>query len=231
MAFQPIVDFEEDCRPYAHEALVRGTDGASASEILSSVPPEESVEFDAACRNLALDMAHMLGLKGRLSLNISPAALCSVRHGIQSTLKAAEKVGFPADRLIFEVTENEPYVETLQLRRWLAVCRNRGISIALDDFGTGYSGLNTILQIKPDIVKIDRAIVSRVDRDPAKQALVKGVLAACDGIGISVVAEGVETEVEANTLHSFGVRYMQGYLFGKPAVGRVSRTTKARAFA
>jgi EAL domain-containing protein (putative c-di-GMP-specific phosphodiesterase class I) len=231
MAFQPVVDIEEDCRPYAYEALVRGTDGSSAADVLSSVPSEKSLEFDAICRNLALDTAHMLGLRGRLSLNISPSALCSVRHGIQSTLKAAKRVGFPADRLIFEVTEHEPLVETLRLRRWLAICRNRGVRIALDDFGTGYSGLNTVLQIKPDIVKIDRAIVNRIDRDPSKQALVKGVVSACNGIGISVVAEGVESEAEANALRSYGIRYMQGYLFGRPTVGQVPRSTKARAFA
>lgn len=221
MAFQPIVDLAKDAKPYAYEALVKGIDGRSATDVLSQVPEDKMIEFDAGCRNLAVGMAQALGLRCLLSLNVSPAALCSIRHGIHSTLRAAKKAGFPAERLIFEITEHAPFTDFPKLKRWIASCRNRGIRIALDDFGSGYSGLNTLLQIRPDIVKIDRDIISKINRDPAKQALVNGVLAACEGIGVSVVAEGVETEAEANTLRSFGVRYMQGYLFGKPAVSEL----------
>lgn len=231
MAFQPIVDLAAGGQPYAYEALVRGADGQSAIEILSQIPEGKAIEFDAHCRNLAVGMAHTLGLKCFLSLNISPDALCDIRHGIHSTLRAARRAGFPPEKIIFEITEHAPFPDTQRLRRWISACRNRGIRIALDDFGSGYSGLNTLLQLKPDIVKIDRDIIRQINKDPAKQALVNCVVDACKRIGVSVVAEGVETEAEVNELRSHGVRYMQGYYFGKPAVGQVLQPLRSWAFA
>ena len=219
MAFQPIVDINEGGKPCAYEALVRGVNGEPASTIMSRISVGDEFEFDAYCRSLAVQMAQSLGLDCQLSVNVSPGAFCSPQFGIHSTIRTARNVGFPCDRLIFEVTEHEPFLDLTRLCRLFAACRSRGIKIALDDFGSGYAGLNTLLLLKPDIVKLDIGIISRIDGDENKQALVRGIMITCESIGITVVAEGVETEAEVDALRSLGVRFLQGFLFARPIPG------------
>ena len=92
-----------------------------------------------------------------------------------------------------------------------------GFRIALDDLGAGYAGLTSFAQIRPEIVKLDMALVRGIDADPLKRRLVRSVIDVSRDIGTLVVGEGVETDAERDTLVELGCHLLQGYLFGKPA--------------
>lgn len=228
-AFQPIVQVGNGWCPFAYEALLRGPNGEPAGTVLSGVPADAMLAFDAACRRRALELAQFLGLRARLSLNLTAEAVESYRHGFHATLQAAREMGFSTSRLVFELTEQAPIADVRRLSRWMAAARNRGITVALDDFGAGHANLGTLLKLRPHIVKLDMDLIRSIDADRARQSLVKGILAACEGFGSLVVAEGVETEEEYRKLCEMGVCLMQGFYLGRPQVASLPQAVRPLA--
>lgn len=216
MAFQPIVDLEER-RIYAHEALVRGVDGAGAAQVLAQVTDENVYAFDQACRVRAIELAARLGLEGQLSINFLPRAVYEPRACIRATLAAAARTGFDPRRLTFEIVETEEISDVSHLLGIIREYRRQGFRIALDDFATGYSGLSRLADLKPDIVKLDRALVRDCDQDRTRLSIVASMVTLAADLGIKLVVEGVERAAEAAALRSAGARYMQGFYFAKPA--------------
>jgi len=101
--------------------------------------------------------------------------------------------------------------------------RRNGFETALDDFGAGYAGLSLLADFQPDTIKIDRCLVDHIDGDKARQAVVAGVLTTARLLGLKVVAEGVERREELATLQELGIHRFQGFLFARPALGRLIR--------
>ncbi|CAM5318406.1 diguanylate cyclase (GGDEF)-like protein [Aquamicrobium terrae] len=224
MAFQPIVDVNDGWRPFAYEALLRGTNGEAAGAILAGIPTDDVLAFDAACRRKALELARFLGLRTRLSINVTAEAVGNYRHGLHATLRAARELGFPSAQLVFEITEQAPIADVQKLARWMAAARNRGVIVALDDFGSGHANIETLLKLRPHIVKLDMELIRGVDEDRSRQALIKGVASACEGFGSLVIAEGVETEREFRKLHELGIGLMQGFFIARPAISSLPET-------
>jgi len=217
MAFQPIVDVQRR-EVFAYEALVRGADGRSAGEVLAGVGPDQLYGFDQTCRVLAIDTAQRLGMQVRLSINFLPNAVYEPATCIRLTLAAANKVGFPPERLIFEMTEAEQIRDPQHAMSIVRDYQRRGFLTAIDDFGAGYSGLNLLAEYQPQIVKLDMALVRDIDANRARQAIVGGVLGTCAALGVQVVAEGIETRAEYDQLRRMGITLFQGYLMARPAV-------------
>ena len=215
MAFQPVVDIREH-RIDTHEALVRGPAGEGAGTVLAQVNDTNRYAFDQACRVKAIEMATRLGLEGSLNINFLPNAVYEPRACIRATLDAAARTGFPLNRLVFEFTENESSPDEGHLLRIIEEYRRHGFRIALDDFGTAYSGLSRLANLKPDIIKIDRALVQDCDQDRMRLAILASLVALGAEVGIKVVAEGVERIGELEALRDIGLRYMQGFLFARP---------------
>jgi EAL domain-containing protein (putative c-di-GMP-specific phosphodiesterase class I) len=218
MAFQPIVDVPSG-RVYAYEALVRGVDGAGAGSILSSVDASNRYNFDQACRVKAIELAADLGLAERgsyLSINFLPNAVYEPSACIRLTLATAKRTGFPLDRLIFEFTENER-LDPAHVQRIITTYKSMGFKTAIDDFGAGYAGLDLLVRFQPDIVKIDMDLVRGIDTDRARRAVVRAVAVMCTDLGITLLAEGIETVDEHHALCELGVGLQQGYWFAKPA--------------
>ena len=117
---------------------------------------------------------------------------------------------------MFEVTEGEQVLDRAHLRRIVDTYRSLGFGTAIDDFGAGYSGLNLLVDYQPDCIKVDRALISDVDRNGPKQAIVKGVVTVCTELGIAPLAEGVETLAEYRWLRGAGIDLFQGHLFARP---------------
>ena len=220
MAFQPIVDVETGA-PYAYEALVRGADGAGATTVLSRVTAANRYAFDQQCRVAAIEQAVEAGIVAtgaKLSINFLPNAVYSPVACIQLTLKTARATGFPTDRLIFEFTENEEMADTDHVAHIIDTYRRMGFATALDDFGAGHAGLNLLARFQTDVVKLDMELVHAIDTSLPRRMIVEGVVRMLDAMGITVIAEGVETEAEYRTLRTLGVRYQQGYLFARPGL-------------
>lgn len=216
MAFQPIVDLAAG-GVWAHEALVRGVDGQGAGWVLGQVTDATRYGFDQACRVKAIELAAGLPMNGaRLSINFLPNAVYKAEACIRTTLAAAARTGFPTERIIFEVTENERVVDHDHLKSIFNEYKRQGFLTAIDDFGSGYSGLNLLAEFQPDVIKLDMELTRNIDADRARRSIVKAILAVCDDLAIVPVAEGVETVAEATALQDLGVTLMQGYLFAKP---------------
>lgn len=218
MAFQPVVDVARS-RIYAYEALVRGPCGQPAPTILDQVTPGNRYSFDQSCRVKAIEVASRLGLQrsgASLSINFIPGAMYQPEHCVRTTLNAARRHGFPLDRLVFELTENEEINDHEHLDSIFRVYSANGFRVALDDFGAGYSGLTLLARFRPDVVKIDMALIRGIDSDSRRHAIVTGLVAICRAVSAEVVAEGVETRAELDALREIGVSLVQGYLFAKP---------------
>ncbi|PCG13401.1 EAL domain-containing protein [Sphingomonas adhaesiva] len=220
MAFQPIVDITTGSA-WAYEALVRGTNGESAGEMIGRVTEQNRYAFDQQCRVAAITQAVAAGIVStgaRLSINFLPNAVYSPLACIQLTLKTAAAVGFPTERLIFEFTENEEMADTAHVATIVDTYRRMGFATALDDFGAGHAGLSLLARLQTDVVKLDMELIRNVDTSMPRRMIVEGLIAMFERMGIAVVAEGVETVAEYETLCAMGVRYMQGYLIARPAL-------------
>jgi EAL domain-containing protein (putative c-di-GMP-specific phosphodiesterase class I) len=225
-AYQPIVDVEARTI-FAHEALVRGPNGESAWSVLSKVTDENRYQFDQACRVQAIKGAAELGIRERVSINFLPNAVYQPAACIQSTFQAAREYGFPLENIIFEVTEGEKVQDRPHLVNIFREYHRFGFHTAIDDFGAGYAGLDLLSEYQPDIIKLDMGLVRDIDTNAPRQAILKGVMTMCRELGITVLAEGIETPAERDFLRGAGVRLMQGYLFAKPAfraIGTVSES-------
>lgn len=217
MAFQPIVDVANG-GVWAHEALVRGLEGQGAGWVLGQVTDATRYAFDQSCRIKAIELASSLPMNGaRLSINFLPNAVYKAETCIRATLAAARRTGFPTDRIIFEVTENERVVDHDHLKSIFTEYRRQGFLTAIDDFGSGYSGLNLLAEFQPDIIKLDMELTRNIDSERARRSIVKAILSVCEDLAITPIAEGIETADEAKALRDLGVTLMQGYLFAKPA--------------
>lgn len=221
MAFQPVVDIRAG-RVYGYEALVRGRNGEGAGQVLAGVNDENRYAFDQKCRVTAIATAAELGLDRRLSINFLPNAVYHPEACLKLTLQAAAEHRFPASLITFEFTENEQIIDRIKLRSIIETYRRHGFMTALDDFGAGYAGLSLLAEFQPEVIKIDRLLVSGIDTMKPKRIIVSALLTMARDLGLSVVAEGVETREEAMTLAEMGVHLFQGYFFARPVIGKLA---------
>jgi EAL domain-containing protein (putative c-di-GMP-specific phosphodiesterase class I) len=220
MAFQPIIDLATG-GVYAHEALVRPIGGGGAHQILEQITENNRYAFDQACRVKAITLAAQLGMQSLLSINFLPNAVYQPAACIRATLAAAERSAFRLDRIIFEVTEGEPSRDPGHLAGIFAEYKRHGMLTAIDDFGAGHSGLNLLAQFQPDIVKIDMALTRNIHADRTRRVIVSSITAMCAQLGITVIAEGIESVEEVHCLWDLGIRRFQGYYFARPEIERL----------
>jgi EAL domain-containing protein (putative c-di-GMP-specific phosphodiesterase class I) len=145
-----------------------------------------------------------------LALNVSPDTL----------LEAAAMdllTGVPGDQVVLELTEHAPIHDHGPLRERIVDLRRRDIRIALDDIGTGYGTLSLLVDLRPEIHKLDTSVVRGICHDPTRRALVAGMARFASTVGAIAVAEGIETEQELELLADLGVHAGQGYHLARPA--------------
>lgn len=220
MAFHPIVDISQGT-VWGYEALVRGTEGQGAGQILGMVDETNRYKFDQACRVKAIELAGALfpvGRETKLSINFMPNAVYEPAACIRATLEAAKRVGFAHRQIMFEFTENERMTDVGHVQRIIGEYRKHGFSTALDDFGAGYAGLNLLASFQPDYIKIDMELIRGIATSPARRTIIACILAMARELDVSVIAEGIETEAELMPLRAAGITLFQGYLFAKPAL-------------
>ena len=215
MAFQPIVDVHSD-KVWAWEALVRGPQGEGAGSVLSRVTDDNRYQFDQHCRIRAIELAHGLGIPARLSINFLPNAVYEPRACIRATIEAANRVGFPLERLQFEITEVEEVRNDGHLRRIVEEYRAIGFGTAIDDFGAGYAGLNLLTHFQPDVLKIDMNLVRNIDQDRTRRLIVRNLVQLAGELPCTLIAEGIETLDEARCLADLGITLHQGYAYARP---------------
>lgn len=167
------------------------------------------VELELAAARNALAALPALPAEGFLAVNLSPTA--ALQLGVEGVLSQVD----PA-RLVIELTEHAPVTDYPALAGALAPLRAKGMRLAVDDAGAGYASFSHVLRLLPDLVKLDVALTRGIDVDPRRRALTAALLRFAEELGAEVVAEGVETEEELQTLRHLGVGAVQGFHLGRP---------------
>jgi EAL domain-containing protein (putative c-di-GMP-specific phosphodiesterase class I) len=215
-AFQPIINVET-ASIVSFEALVRGIDNSSASQIFKQVHEGNKYYFDEVLRLKAIPLAARLGIGCNLNLNLLPGSLEVSKSAISSTLEMAENSGIPIDKITIEITESEIIHNVGWFIEAINIYRSSGVRFAIDDFGAGYSGLNLLADFQPDSIKIDMSLVRNIHNHGPRQAIVRGIIRTCQDLGIDIIAEGVENNEEYEWCHEEEINLFQGYFLGKPA--------------
>ena len=212
--FQPVVDLA-DTTVVGYEALSRFAPGTPDTRTwfaqAEGVGLSADLEVAAAARAVA-STAH-LPPSGFVALNASPATLVG-GHLADLPLDDLRRAG---SSVVVELTEHVPVSDYDALATAFAPLREAGARLALDDTGAGFAGLRHLLHLHPDIIKLDISLVTGIEADPARRALAAALLSFAGDIGAQVVAEGVETRAQADVLSALGVRWAQGWLYGRPA--------------
>jgi len=135
---------------------------------------------------------------------------------MRSFAQALEATGFPG-RFMIEVTEDAFVAKSHFQQRILPIFRKLGVGISIDDFGIGYSSLSALADITADEIKIDRSFISDIHRRPRSQGILRAIESLSEALGMSVVAEGIESYEELAYLQAATrIRYAQGYYFARP---------------
>jgi len=223
VAYQPIVNVPAR-RVAGYEALVRGEQGLSFPELVAGMDSTTLRYFHHKTAEEAIRRAVSLGLaerKASLTINIlpdrDPAAL-----NARSIRELAQRYGLPVNRIILEMTEDH-HLSLAEFTELLAENRAAGFASATDDFGAGYSGLTALVDSRPEVLKLDRALIRDIDRSDAREKIVGAFVKVCQALGMTLVAEGVETLAECRKLRTLGIKYMQGFFFSKPIVNALPR--------
>ena len=213
MAYQPIID-PATRRVSAYEALVRTREPTL---------PHPGVLFSVAER---LGRVHDVGKAIRQSVASTLAAhpvdtdifinLHSADLLDESLFSADSQLAASASRIVLEITERVALEHASDVPERIRRLRALGFRIAIDDLGAGYAGLSYFALLSPDVVKLDMSLVRSVHESPIKQKLVGSMTTLCRELGMRVVAEGVETAAERDTLVALGADLLQGYLYAKP---------------
>jgi EAL domain-containing protein (putative c-di-GMP-specific phosphodiesterase class I) len=168
-------------------------------------------ELELTALDLALGQLHRLPAGLYLSLNASAETIMSEPF-------RAILADVPAERIVLELTEHTPIDDYLRFERSIRDLRSKGVRLAVDDAGAGFSSFRHILDLHPDVIKLDIGLTRGIDRDPARQALGRALLTfGLETYNTTIVAEGIETEGELATLRSLGCPSGQGFFLGRPS--------------
>ncbi|MEL6203162.1 MAG: EAL domain-containing protein [Pseudomonadota bacterium] len=217
--FQPIVDLKSR-ETVGFECLARWVDrdlGFVSPAVFIPIAEERGIitAMSKLVLRKAAEAAAQWPEEMFLAFNLSPSQLVDANTGLQ-ILSILNKSGLAPQRLEIEITETGVMTDPASATKIIEDLRSAGIRVSLDDFGTGQSSLGRLRDIKFDKLKIDRAFIAELLSDRPSEHIVKAILAMCDGLGMDVVAEGIEEEAIVSRLVEFGCTNGQGYYFGKP---------------
>nr|WP_043481773.1 GGDEF domain-containing protein [Janthinobacterium sp. HH01] len=217
--FQPIVHMQSG-EIIAYEGLIRGPSDSPLHAPMNLFKVARAngltVEVEHLCRRVVLERFAELNLPGKLFLNVSPECLLQrdARHG--ETLEYIHQIGINPDRVIIELTENQPTYDYELMREAVLHYRTMGFQIAIDDLGEGFSSLRLWSELRPEYVKIDMHFIQGINHDPVKLQFVRSIQEIADKSDTLVIAEGIETQAELLVLRDVGVAFGQGYHLGRP---------------
>lgn len=223
IVYQPIWSLREN-RPIGFESLSRFTAAPSR-------PPDqwfaEAAEIGRGVELELLAIRHALAgiaaLPADVYLSINAAS-----ETVLSPLFAEALAGHPLSRIVLEITEHDCIDDFEALDAAVTPLRAQGLRLAVDDAGAGHSGLQQILKMRPDLIKLDRSLIEGIGSDPGRRALAAALTMFARETGSRLIAEGVETEDELAMLRALGMDKVQGYLLGRPASLEAARALVAR---
>ena len=167
-------------------------------------------ELDVATAEEVLDLLAGVPADVAVCINLGPETLVSER--LPALLADRE-----LHRIVVEITEHAPVKDYEALKAALRPYRDRGLRLAVDDAGAGYASLRHVLAVDPDLIKVDMALTRGADSDLARRTLLAALAGFAQATGCRIVAEGVETEAELQTVARCGIDLVQGYALARPS--------------
>lgn len=217
--FQPIVSLV-DGKTYGFEALTRISEKELDMNIeemfQTAFKHNKSWELETLCRVKALEHSVYMERGKKLFLNVNCNIIYDTAFREGFTKSFLQKYGLNSNDIIFEITERVSILDTHAFTAAVEHYQKQNYGIAIDDVGAGYSGLNVIANARPDLIKLDMNMIRNVQKDETKRMLIKALSDFGKNAEILVIAEGIETKEELETLISLGVGYGQGYFLGYP---------------
>jgi diguanylate cyclase (GGDEF)-like protein len=212
---QPIMDLDEE-RVVGHELLSRGPAGALQMPVdffRLAIEANMLTTVDLFCLKACVDASKRLRPKGKFHLNLFPSTILGT-----PTERLMDLLSLNDDAVTFciEISEQQFIGDPACLRDHVAAFKERGIEVSIDDVGFGRSCLETLIMLEPDVVKIDRCYVDGAASDPHKARLLHRLVQVSRTLGAEIVAEGIESRDDLTFLQDYGVKYGQGWLWGKP---------------
>lgn len=218
--YQPIVSLDNG-HILGYEALSRGPCDSffeSPGNLFDAAEHFNRLwELELLCRTKALENARELPTGKLLFINVNPEIIKDRKFKKGSTKDYISKFGMNPSNIIFEITEKTAVSDYKSFRKTIENYISQGYKIAIDDTGAGYSGLRLLTETRPQYIKIDMALVRDIDKESIKQELMKTFYSFAKITNMQLIAEGIETVNELNTLIDIGVQYGQGYFFQRPA--------------
>ena len=218
--YQPIVRLD-DGHILGYEALSRGPRDSffeSPGNLFDAAEHFNRLwELELLCRTKALENARELPPGKLLFINVNPEIIKDRKFKKGSTKECISKFGMNPSNIIFEITEKTAVSDYKSFRKTIDNYISQGYKIAIDDTGAGYSGLRLLTETRPQYIKIDMSLVRDIDKESIKQELMKTFYSFAKITNMQLIAEGIETVNELNTLIDIGVQYGQGYFFQRPA--------------
>ncbi len=209
--FQPVFDLD-DCKIVSLEALARFWMEPMRSPSVWFAEATEvglGVELELAAIRSALQRLDDFPPGVAIALNVSPTT--ALDPGFCELLFEI------ADRVVIEITEHAQVDDYDALKTALAPLRERGAQLAIDDVGAGFANLRHILRLAPDLVKLDLSLTQEISRDPAREALASSLVGFAEGVGVSIVAEGISCDEDLALLRALGIGYGQGFHLARPS--------------
>lgn len=173
--------------------------------------------LDRVARELAIDGCLRLGSDQKLFINVMAQIMEDPRFSPGRTISLLEEHHLSPRQVVFEITERNSIEDYPSVKRALEHYRSQGYRIAIDDVGAGYSSLQSIVELRPDYMKVDRSIIQHIHNDDVKEHILTTLQEVAGKIGSELIAEGIETGEELDKLVKMGVPYAQGYWLGRPA--------------
>jgi EAL domain-containing protein (putative c-di-GMP-specific phosphodiesterase class I) len=222
-AYQPILRMKEGTI-LGFEALSRGPRGSGLETAEKLFRAAENhgyqVELDQLCRRRALLSSGRVPSNAKIFINTLPATMRDPQFRGKPLIDFLDRAQVAPHRIVIEITEKLVIENYALFRDMMSDFTDLGMSFAVDDVGSGYSGLESIAKLKPSFLKIDISLVQDVHVSVVNRAMVKAIITLGHGIGAHVIAEGIQTEEEAQVLRALGVDFGQGYHLARPDAGQ-----------
>lgn len=217
--YEPIVD-ASTLTVFGYEALVRGPDGtpfASPGKLFEVASDEGLLfELDCLCRRAAILGAVDFPDGAKLFMNIRPSSFHDPGFQVDALVRTLGGCGLEPKDVVFEISEQESIENYEIFREQRDAYGKLGFQFALDDTGVGYASLETVAELEPEFIKVDRVFVRGIDQDPVRQTVLRALQSLARDLGARIIGEGLDTLEELRMLHSLGIEFGQGWLFGKP---------------
>lgn len=217
--FQPIISMTTG-EIFAYEGLIRGPSNSSLHSPLSLFRAAGQfgllLEVERLCRQVTLEAFVRKKLRGKLFLNVSPECLLDSNFKNGETLDYMRSLGLEPQRVVIELTENQPTYDYSLLLEAVRHYRSMGLEIAIDDLGEGFSSLRLWFELRPEYVKVDRHFIQNINQDPIKLQFVRSIQQIAENSNTQIIAEGIETHAEFMIVKDLGILFGQGYYISRP---------------